>query len=501
MPFQDDRMRSRISLGNHVDPQPRKIPSTGEPDGGNGKLKKKISLSAPVDDESPNEDYRSEDDYRAEDNYRNAGKPQPMADSAETGNTGLYASLGDRVRQYSDEHELMNDSQYQDDLIPPDVHASYDPQAAKQGYRDASDVADRRRKLYRRASIVFLGVFIVSGTLLALMLGTNWLKDKAYADLSSDVAIEMKDGTTQASSMETQQAPTGRNWAELRAENPDIKYWMNVEHKPIDYPLVQHPTDQNYYLKHNFWGDYSTAGTPFIDIRNYAMTDKHLLTYGHHITGSETMYSTVNKAWKPEKLAEIGKLTLEFPDANDTTNYEIFYPAFAFMVDQSYQTIQEFEFADDAAFRLWLRGMADEASATNEYTDYLVRNARRSVSFITCASDTPNQRERTIIMFISVAAPSTSYELANFLPQDVAELTAQATQQQAQATVTDATATAAAPVAGTADTVVNGQTTIGNPQIATRLNPMASIAKEVADIAGAGRVVPDSPLLTGKPWR
>lgn len=291
------------------------------------------------------------------------------------------------------------------------------------GY-DASQVSGERKSVrqkrsYKKASVALVAVSIVSVTILALVLGSRWLRNKAYTDLAPDMDITLQDGTTQED-LRPHDPPPSRDWSALRAENPDIKYWMTVEHKPIDYPLVQHETDQNYYLKHDFWGGYDIAGTPFIDVRNY-LSDKHLITYGHHIAGSDTMYSTVNKAWKQSEFDEIGKLTLESPTDDGKTAYEIFYPAFAFMVDQSYQTIQTFDFESDAAFREWLLGMAADASSTNEYTDYLCRNAQRAVTFVTCASDTPNQRERTLLIFVSVAAPSTSYDDANFLPRDIAD--------------------------------------------------------------------------------
>ena len=478
MTIQDSKTRTKIRLGAPVTPETKTIPDTGiGNDGAAPKLRSKISLSSKTHpqpqegiatgDLPSSSDYRREDDYRTTSAYETGNpSPDPSDDDSFYADDIYEPDEFDYANPYSYDSGASEPTPYESSPVSFATTANDNPQAvAMYGYESASQ---KRKRLYRRVSIMFFGVFIVSGTLLALMLGTNWLKDKAYKDLSSDMTIKMKDGTTQASPMDAPDTP-GRNWAELRAENPDIKYWMTVENKPIDYPLVQHESDQNFYLKHNFWGDYSTAGTPFIDVRNYAMTDKHLLTYGHHITGSETMYSTVNKAWKPEEFAEIGNLTLEFPDENDVTHYEIYYPAFAFMVDQSYQTIQTFDYADDADFRNWLRGMADEATSTNERTDYLVRNARRAVSFVTCASDTPNQRERTIIVFISVAAPSTSRDLAGFMPRDVADL---------------APATTDAPA-----------------QVAIRLNPVSLIAKKVPGLASTGGVIPNSPLLTGKPWR
>lgn len=450
-----------------------------------GKLKTKISLSGG----SPSASDAMQAATPAQDAGTSFEWPSPNYDAYDAydgvpGDGTDYQGGFDYRDDYQQDQEVPQYDDVPQDDFPQDATA-----AAATGYGATSKATKSRKKAYKRASIVFLGIFIISGTLLALMLGTKWLKAQAYSGLAAnnDMAVSMADKTVATDDLKHEETPSGRDWAGLIATNGDIKYWMNVENKPIDYPLVQHQNDQNYYLKHDFWGGYDIAGTPFIDVRNF-LTDKHLLTYGHHITGSETMYSTVNKAWNPDEFAQIGKLTLEAPVdvATGKVSYEIFYPAFAFMVDQSYQTIQTFEFESDAQFRVWLTGMANEATATNEYTEYLCRNARRAVTFVTCASDTPNQRERTLVVFVSVAAPSTSYEDANFLPQDIAEVTAQqqaAAQAQQTAQIQQAQQQATSPT---------------NPQMATGLVPLHLL--NVGTTALVSRI-PSSPLLDAAPGK
>lgn len=301
--------------------------------------------------------------------------------------------------------------------------------------RESLSDEDRKKRRYRRLSIAALGVFIVTVTLLALMGATEWMRRQSYKDLSNEVNIDMND-TTEAVQL-NQPAAGGRDWKSLQEENPDIRFWMTVENKPIDYPLVQHPTSQEYYLKHGFYGESTLYGIPFIDTRESA-TARHLLTYGHHVTGSEQMYSTVNKAWDQDEFNEIGNLTLEMPVDGGGTAYQTFYPAFATQVDQSYETIQEFDFESDEAFRTWLWGMANGAAeadkvyaiAKSENVLQLCSQAHRALTFVTCASDTPNQPQRTLITFIATEGPKMpgGTPVANAQPEQGGEAaTAQAT--------------------------------------------------------------------------
>lgn len=292
---------------------------------------------------------------------------------------------------------------------------------------------ERKKKRYKRLSIIALAVFIVTVTLLILMGATEWMRRQSYKDLSNEVSIDMTD--TSSAVQLNHPVVGGRDWQSLQEENPDIRFWLTVENKPIDYPLVQHPTSQEYYLKHGFHGDSTLYGNPFIDVRESA-TARHLLTYGHHVTGSDQMYSTVNKAWDQAEFNEIGNLTLEMPVEGGGTAYETFYPAFAMQVDQSYETIQEFDFESDDAFRTWLWGMANGAAeaekvyatAKSENVLQLCSQAHRALTFVTCASDTPNQPERTLITFIATEGP----KMPGGTPAAVNQQQAQQRHQQQQ---------------------------------------------------------------------
>lgn len=280
--------------------------------------------------------------------------------------------------------------------------------AASKGWRQDSAKSSRKasgkakkKKIYKRLMIVAIGIFIITATLVGLMVLEDFMQTQAYQSLAKDTKITVMEDTTEETELERPVIASSRDWATLMDINPDIKYWLHVDNKPIDYPLVQHPSSQEYYLKHGFDGEPTKLGTLFIDVRE-SPGARHLLTYGHHITGSDKMYSTVNKSWDQGAFSEIGNLTLEMPIEGGGTAYETFYPAFSFQVDQSYQTIQTFDFVNDDEFHRWLWEMANEATAKSPDVFYLCVNAHRALTFVTCASDTPNQRGRTLVIFIAL---------------------------------------------------------------------------------------------------
>lgn len=81
----------------------------------------------------------------------------------------------------------------------------------------------------------------------------------------------------------------------LYAQNNDLIAWITIPDTIINYPVVL--TDNNeYYLNHNFQGDFLIAGTIFADYRNSAelMENYNTVLYGHNVN-SGNMFSSLSK--------------------------------------------------------------------------------------------------------------------------------------------------------------------------------------------------------------
>ena len=71
------------------------------------------------------------------------------------------------------------------------------------------------------------------------------------------------------------------NWENLKSTNPEIVGWIKVPVTKIDYPILQ-GKEWNEYLHKNYKGDYSYAGSIFIQ-PEAAFNDQHLIIYGHNM--------------------------------------------------------------------------------------------------------------------------------------------------------------------------------------------------------------------------
>ena len=76
------------------------------------------------------------------------------------------------------------------------------------------------------------------------------------------------------------------SFAGLQALNPDVLGWITVYGTGIDYPLVQ-GEDNNEYINKDAKGDFSIAGSLFLDSDNADdFSDFSTIIYGHHLEKS-----------------------------------------------------------------------------------------------------------------------------------------------------------------------------------------------------------------------
>lgn len=87
--------------------------------------------------------------------------------------------------------------------------------------------------------------------------------------------------------------PTGMlaKYAKLYAANNDLRGWIRIPGFEIDLPVVQ-GEDNDYYLRKNVYGKYTTYGVPFYD---YRMTDfknlhKNNVIYGHNMRSDDLIF-------------------------------------------------------------------------------------------------------------------------------------------------------------------------------------------------------------------
>lgn len=123
------------------------------------------------------------------------------------------------------------------------------------------------------------------------------------------------------------------NIQKLYEINNDIIAWIKIEDTNIDYPIMQTKNNPNYYLRKNFYKQYSYMGTPYLSENCNINTSNNLIVYGHHITGSK-MFGELEKYRK--KSFYKNHKTIKLVTLEESREYEII-SVFTTIVDTGFK--------------------------------------------------------------------------------------------------------------------------------------------------------------------
>lgn len=70
----------------------------------------------------------------------------------------------------------------------------------------------------------------------------------------------------------------------LQSYNKEIYAWIQIPDTKIDYPVAQHDGEDDYYLKHNMYGEPEFAGCIYTEKANSKdFSDRNTILYGHNM--------------------------------------------------------------------------------------------------------------------------------------------------------------------------------------------------------------------------
>jgi sortase B len=143
------------------------------------------------------------------------------------------------------------------------------------------------------------------------------------------IAKELLDVSSVETSVETtltlegSTVPTKNlNWDSLHQQNQDIYAWIYIPNTNVDYPILQHPTDANYYINYNIDGTKGYPGcicTQYYNSKDF--TDPNTIVYGHNMKNG-SMFRTLHNFEKQSFFDENPYVYIYTPET--TYIYEIF---------------------------------------------------------------------------------------------------------------------------------------------------------------------------------
>lgn len=134
-------------------------------------------------------------------------------------------------------------------------------------------------KVCRRLAFSFLAMAVV------LLLAFNYFQIKeAKKEAVLEYIRQEKEMMKNQDTEDTDRLAILSQYDILYSMYPDLAGWIKVDGTPIDYPVMQDRTGEEYYLTHNFEGKDDNKGNPFISAdASIEPMDQNIVIYGHNV--------------------------------------------------------------------------------------------------------------------------------------------------------------------------------------------------------------------------
>ena len=223
--------------------------------------------------------------------------------------------------------------------------------------------------------------------------------DETQASQSSDAELQQTEPATvekvtdasQDSETVTESAEPEEeipiDFEELWETNPDVYAWIVIPGTDISYPILQHPTDDSYYLNHNLDGSTGRPACIYTEsLNNKDFTDNNTVIYGHNMRNG-TMLAQLHKFEDKDFFDEHREIIIYLPDK------VLHYKIFAVHNYDDRHLLYSFDFSDKAVYKDYLESIfsIDDMNA-NIATEMTVTENDKIITLATCVYKKPSLR-------------------------------------------------------------------------------------------------------------
>lgn len=195
--------------------------------------------------------------------------------------------------------------------------------------------------------VIFLVLAVVFGGIAVYQYQKEKNAGQEYEELKKE-AVEEKSTEKPLKKEEKSSVEIPINFQILQQENPDIYAWIRVPGTDVDYPVVQSPTDNAYYLDHTVLGEKKAEGSIFTENYNgKEFQDPNTVIYGHDMKNG-SMFQSLHRYRDREFFDKNREILIYLPD--QILHYRIFA---AYLYDDRH-LLHSFDFHDQKVYQQYL---------------------------------------------------------------------------------------------------------------------------------------------------
>lgn len=158
-----------------------------------------------------------------------------------------------------------------------------------------------KKNIMKLLITLFAVIFVISAWNIGKILWSTKETKEAYQQLKDQMIEDMDEEQTEENSDATEEGGSAvpvivNPWlVKMQQQYPEMVAWLTIPNTDIDYPVMQSSVDTpEYYLKHDYKGDFNSHGAPFLDAGCDINTSGNLIIYGHRMKDG-TMFENLVK--------------------------------------------------------------------------------------------------------------------------------------------------------------------------------------------------------------
>lgn len=169
--------------------------------------------------------------------------------------------------------------------------------------------------------------------------------------------------------------------------NQDVYAWITIPGTDIDYPILQHETDNTYYLNYNIDGSYGYPGCIYTENLNQKdFNDNNTVIYGHNMKNG-TMFSQLHKYEDANFFEENKEIYIYTPEK------ELKYTIFAAYIYDDRHLLYSFDFSQEEVYASYLEEILNMRSMNALVReDVEVTTEDKIITLVTCIGNQPEKR-------------------------------------------------------------------------------------------------------------
>lgn len=199
--------------------------------------------------------------------------------------------------------------------------------------------------------LLLIGILLISSFFIIKNYKEDYKQEKIFEDLIN-IAENTKLNRTKNENNDNEESISINKLYEI---NPDIVAWIKIKDSNINYPVMQNKKDKYFYLRKDFYKNYSYWGTPFLSENCNIETSSNLIIYGHHINNSKLFGELENYT---QKSYFDNHKCIEIYTMNDKLAYNVF-SVFKTTLNSNFQYYNYVDFKDEYEFKEFIENVKE----------------------------------------------------------------------------------------------------------------------------------------------